>query len=139
MPALARGHAPRQVIGWAVSSIVKVAPRSSPALEAVSWPPWASSTDRLIARPEPEAAVAPLLLRVPLLERVEDPGQAIGLDADAGVGHLGQEDRARLASGNPPVGFQVRIVILPPRGVNLAAFLMRFQNTCCSRAASPCT
>ncbi len=75
----------------AMNSMVNVAPRFSPALEAVRRPPCASITERLIARSQPQSAIAPLLFGGFLLERIEDSGQAIGIDSDAGVGHLCQE------------------------------------------------
>ena len=58
----------------------------------------------------------PLLLWISLLERIEDPGQPIGLDADAGVGDLGPEKSSLLRRESSAVESQVRIVIFPPRG-----------------------
>ena len=45
--------------------------------------------DRLADRqPQPQPAELPGDRVLPLLEGVEDPGQGLRLDADAGVGHL---------------------------------------------------
>ena len=71
---------------------------------------------------EPETPAAAHGRGVALLERLEDAREEIGTDAAAGV----RDDDAD-ASG---LGFSVRSVTRPPWGVNLVAFLRRFQKIC---------
>ena len=73
-----------------------------------------------------------------LLEGLEDPGQDLRLDADAGVADLDDQRGAVRRCPGPPA-LRERTVIVPPAGVNLTAFLIRFQTTCWSRAGSAST
>ena len=82
-----------------------------------------------IASPSPSPPNCARRRPAALLERVEDARQQLRLDPDAGVGDL-DDDVMRRIVVRPQ--FRCR----PPAGVNLTAFFTRFQNTCCSRAAS---
>jgi hypothetical protein len=85
---------------------------------------------------EAEAAVASGDKVASLFEGVEEAVELVGLDADAGVLDVEEERRLRrsggwgLASG----ALVVRMWMQPCSGVNLAAFLMRFQSICWRRA-----
>ena len=88
-------------------------------------------------QPEPQASGAASQVVVALLERVEDPRQDLGIDADARVFKLDRESSRLgfpLLDRLPPVELVVRIVSRPPDGVNLAALRIRFQTTCMIRA-----
>jgi hypothetical protein len=80
--------------------------------------------------PEPEPAVLARVGRVGLVEALEDVGQRVGADADAGVPH--HYPRARLRLLQPHLD-------APPAGVNLTALERRLVTTCCKRAGSPMT
>ena len=66
---------------------------------------------------------------VGLPEALEDVRQELGLDADAGVGHV-----ISMCELDP---LEHRRATVPPFGVNLIALTSRFQTTCCSRFGSP--
>ncbi len=71
---------------------------------------------------EPEAARAGTDRSGALLERLEDLGRI-----PAGIPTPLSETEIRI---RPGAGFSLAIRIAPPAGVNLTAFLTRFQNTC---------
>ncbi len=82
----------------------KVEPSPTPGLRAVSRPPIASASDRLMARPSPSPrGPEDAHLVVALLEGIEDPGQHRRRDADARVGELDDEAAGALRSGGPAV------------------------------------
>ena len=63
----------RVIVG---SSSRNMLPRPGPVLVAVSRPLWASASDRLIARPNPNP-LRGARGNLALLERLEDPGQGL--------------------------------------------------------------
>ena len=81
-------------------------------------------------QPQAKPTKLPGNLCISLFKGIEHPGQEFGLNAHAGVAHFRRTV--------PPL-FSVRMKILPPSGVNFAAFRRRFQKVCCNRAGSAFT
>ena len=98
-------------------------------------PPWASTMPLQIARPSPSPPNLRVIVVSPCWKGSKIRGRTSGsmpmpVSADL-------DDQAVLAVGRPRCG--CGSVIVPPSGVNLTAFLIRFQKTCWSRAGSALT
>ena len=77
----------RRRAGARGSVMVNVVPRSRPSLWTAIVPPCSPDERPRDREPQPEPAELPRDGHFPLLERVEDARQHVGLDADAGIRH----------------------------------------------------
>ena len=103
-------------------------PVPGPSLWAATLPPCISTSVLTRLSPIPSPPWARLERSLGLDEHLEDPGQHLGLDADARC-------RAPGRPTSPPSGSTDRR-ISPPGSVYLAALFSRFQKTCSSRVGS---
>ena len=127
--------------GTTLSSSRKVEPCPRPGLDAVSRPPRASASDRLIASPSPSPPDRPRTSASPCSNGSNNRGNTWGSIPIPVSSNSIASQPASLSSGlsGVPGGFNVRIVRVPPAGVNLAALRIRFQTTCMIRAWSAVT
>ena len=114
-------------------------PLPLPSLEAQRRPPCCSTIDRLMASPSPSPPNSASVGGPPCSNRLKIRGEQFGLDADASINDLDHQPGRIGGSVGLARGSRDRIVIVPPGGVNLIAFLRRFQRTCWNRAGSAST
>ena len=120
--------------GIVLMRISKTVPRSLPMLSTPSVPPCDSTIPLQIASPSPR----PPYLRVILVSPCWNGSKIRGRISGSIPIPVSETSMTRL-SPRSPCSFRERIVIAPPSGVNLMAFLIRFQITCWNLAGSALT
>ena len=112
--------------------------RPAPSLAASSRPPCCSTIDRLIVRPRPSPSDRRTSGPLPCSNSPKIRGSTSGA-MPMPVSLTVMITGGPASSDGPPPPSREPTVIVPPSGVNLIAFLSRFQRTCWSRIGSAST
>ena len=122
------GRSPGRGAGPAIGRLIVTVVPSSGALSIVIVPSWSVTSPLTSDRPRPVPSMLPRIVVLHLHERLADPREIVGGDADARIATPRNAGASRSA--------RAPIATVPPSGVNLMALETRLISICCTARRS---